>query len=215
MKFATRLLIALFVLALAVPAFADDQEKAQKEIKKITAISTDANMRSVVNLSMSELLNAKRLDLVKERQDMNLNYGGLFLAHQLVAGGAKMDDIATQLKAGKNIFDIANDQHANWKQINDTAKKANKKIDDNMGKWFQNNKKQAERDTADDYVAQQDRVAADNDVSKQEMADAQSRYQHVHDIIGAQLPTGDANTRANGPGNMGSPVSQTPSGGRH
>ena len=215
MKFATRFLIVLVALAIAVPAFADDQEKAQKEIKKITAITTDNNMRSVVNSSMSEMLNVKRLDLVKERQDMNLNYGGLFLAYQLIAGGAKMEDIATQLKAGKNIFDIANDQHANWKQINDAAKKANKKIDDNMGKWFINNKKQAERDNADDYVAQQDRVAADNDVGKQELADAQSRYQHVHDQVGAQLPTGDANTRNNSAGTFAAPVSQAPSGGRH
>jgi hypothetical protein len=194
MKFIPRLLIVLVAIAVALPAFADDQEKAQKEIKKITAISTDNNVRSVVNLSVSETFNVKRLDLVKERADMNLNYGGLFLAYQLVAGGAKMEDIAAQLKAGKNIFDIANDQHANWKQINDAAKKLNKRIDDNMGKWFVNNKKQAERDNADDYVAQQDRVAADNDVSKSELADAQTRYQHVHDALGSQLPQGDANT---------------------
>jgi hypothetical protein len=199
MKLAARFLIVIVALAVAFPAFGDDQEKAQKEIKKITAIATDANMRWVVNLSMSEMLNVKRLDLVKERQETNLNYGGLFLAHQLTAGGAKMEDIAAQLKAGKNIFDVANDQHANWKQIADAAKKLNKKIDDNMGKWFQNSKKQSERDLADDYVAQQDRVAADNDVSKQELADAQGRYQHVHDMLGSQLPSGDANSISTAP----------------
>lgn len=215
MKVAARFLIVLVAIAAAIPAFGDDQEKAQKEIKKITAIATDANMRSVVNLSMSEMSNVKRLDMVKERQEMNLNYGGLFLAHQLTAGGAKMEDIAAQLKAGKNIFDIANDQHANWKQIGNEAKKMNKKIDDNMGKWFQNSKKQAERDQADGYVAQQDRVAADSDINKQELADAQSRYQHVHDMAGTQLPTGDANARQNGPGSITAPVNQTPSGGRH
>jgi len=200
MKLAARFFIVLVAIAIALPAFGDDQEKAQKEIKKITAIATDNNMRSVVNLSMSEMLNVKRLDLVKERQDMNLNYGGLFLAHQLTAGGAKMEDITAQLKAGKNIFDIANDQHANWKQIADAAKKLNKKIDDNMGKWFQGSKKQAERDQADDYVAQQDKVEGDADVSKQELADAQNRFQHVHDVISAQLPVGDANVRNNGAG---------------
>jgi len=195
MKFPLRFLIVFIALAITLPALADDQEKAQKEIKKISAIATDANMRSVVNLSMSEVLNVKRLDLVKERQDTNLNYGGLFLAHQLVTSGAKMEDIAAQLKAGKNIFDIANDQHANWKEIGNQAKKANKKIDDNMGKWFQNNKKQAQQDQADGYVAQQDGVPADSDVSKAELADAQARYQHVHDMLGNQIPgAGDAST---------------------
>jgi hypothetical protein len=195
MKFVTRFLIILVAIVVALPALADDQEKAQKEIKKISAIATDANMRSVVNTSMSEVLSVKRLDLAKERHDLNLNYGGLFLAHQLTANGAKMEDIAAQLKAGKNIFDIANDQHANWKQINDAAKKMNKKIDDNMGKWFQNNKKQAQQDQADGYVAQQDSVPADSDVTKAELADAQSRYQHVHDMMGNQMPgAGDAST---------------------
>ncbi len=195
MKPVTRFLIVLVAIAVALPALADDQEKAQKEIKKISAIATDANMRSIVNASMSDALSVKRLDLVKERHDLNLNYGGLFLAHQLTAGGAKMEDISAQLKAGKNIFDIANDQHANWKQVNDAAKKLNKKIDDNMGKWFQNNKKQAQQDQADGYVAQQDGVPADSDVSKTELADAQARYQHVHDMLGNQMPgAGDAST---------------------
>jgi hypothetical protein len=43
---------------------------------------------------------------------MNLNYGDLYVAHVLVKGGAKMDDIAAQLKAGKKMSQIANDQHA-------------------------------------------------------------------------------------------------------
>jgi hypothetical protein len=200
MKFATRLLIALFALALALPVFADDQEKAQKEIKKIAAIATDANMRSIVNTSMSEALSVKRLDLVKERHDLNLNYGDLFLAHQLTAAGAKTDDLAAQLKAGKSMFDIANGQHPNWKQIADASKRLNKKIDDNMEKWFQNPKKEAQRDQSDNYVAQQDKAAADSNIDKQELAEAQSRYQHVHDMASAQLPIGDANTKNFGAG---------------
>jgi len=38
--------------------------------------------------------------------------GGLFLLQQLTASGAKIKDIDAQLKAGKSIFDIANDHHA-------------------------------------------------------------------------------------------------------
>ncbi|MGO9088951.1 MAG: hypothetical protein ACLQBK_27420 [Candidatus Sulfotelmatobacter sp.] len=198
MKFRARSLVVLLALV-ALPAFADDQEKAQKEIKKVTTIASDPNTRSIVNTTMSEMLNVKRLDLVKDRQDLNLNYGGIFLALQLTAGGTKMEDLASQLKGGKSIFDIANDQHANWKQINSEAKKLNKKIDDNLAKWFQNAKKQTERDQADNYVVQQDRVAADSDASKEELAEAQRRYQQVHDMVSSRLPTGDANVQGNMP----------------
>jgi len=192
----------VFTIAVALAAFADDQEKATKEIKKITSISVDANMRSVVNRSMADMLKAKRLDLVKQRQDLNVNYGGLFLVYQLTAGGAKIDDIAAQLKAGKKIFDIANDDHANWKEINSEAKKLNKKIDENMQKYFMASKKQAAADQADEYDAKVDHVAADSDISKDEYADAQKRYQQVHDLASSQLPTGDANANGQGAGMM-------------
>jgi len=217
MKYAARILMVVCAFALVIPAFADDQEKAQKEIKKISAITSDASMRALVNRTMADMLNVKRLDLVKERQSMNLNYGGVFLAHQLMAGGAKMDDIAAALKSGKSIFDVANDQHANWKQIANDAKKMNKKIDDNIEKYFQNTKKETEKNNADDYVVQDDHTAADQDVSKAELADAQSRYQHLHDMAAASLPTGDANERNNGvgPASPSMPSSAPSSGGRH
>jgi hypothetical protein len=178
MKLSSSLLVVVLALA-AIPAFGDDQEKAQKEIKKITAIASDQNTRGVVNRSISEMLNVKRLDLVKDRQDTNLNYGGLFLALELTSTGAKMDDIAAQLKAGKTIFDIANGQHPNWKQINDQAKKLNHKIDDNLAKALQDPKKEAGRDNAADYDVHQDRVASDSDASKDELAEAQRRYQQA------------------------------------
>ena len=195
-----RFFVLVFAVTLATAAFADDQEKATKEIKKITSISVDSNMRSIVNRTMADTLKVGRLDLVKERQDMNLNYGVVFLAHELVAGGAKMDDIAARLKAGKKIFDIANDDHANWKQINSEAKKLNKKIDDNIEKYFKDSKKQAALDQSDNYDAKADKVAADSDISKDEYAEAQTRYQQLHDVVGAGLPTGNANVMNSGAG---------------
>jgi hypothetical protein len=195
-----RLFVVIFTIALAITALADDQEKATKEIKKITSISVDSNMRSIVNRSMADMLKTPRLDLVKQRQDLNMNYGELFLLHQLTAGGAKTDDIAAQLKSGKTIFDVANDNHANWKQINSEAKKLNKKIDDNIVKYLGDSKKQAALDQADKYDAKADHVAADSDISKDEYADAQSRYQHLHDMASSQLPTGDANVKNQGQG---------------
>ena len=191
--------LCTIALTLAVAAFADDQEKATTEIKRITSISVDANMRSIVNRTMADMLKVNRLDLVKDRQGLNLNYGGLFLALQLTAGGVKMEEIAAQLKAGQKIFDIANASHANWKQINSEAKKLNKKIDDNIEKSFTDTRKQTALNQAD-YDAKADKVPADSDISKDEYADAQNRYQHLHDLASAQLPTGDANLRNSGAG---------------
>jgi len=200
--------LGLFTLAIALQAQADDQEKATKEISKISSISVDSNMRSVVNRTMADMLKVPRLDLVKQRQDSNLNYGGLFLAHQLMASGAKMEDISTQLKAGKSIFDVANDDHANWKQINSDAKKLNKKIDDNIEKYFADSKKEMKLNQADNYDVNADKVAADSNISKDEYADAQKRYQHLHDLASSQLPAGDANVRNQGQGITSPPASK-------
>ncbi|MGA8490465.1 MAG: hypothetical protein WB711_08600 [Terriglobales bacterium] len=197
-----RFSVLFCTVALAMAAFADDQEKATKEIKKITSISVDSNMRAIVNRTMADMLKTKRLDLVKERQENNLNYGDLFLAQQLVASGAKMEDIAAQLKAGKSIFDIANADHANWKQINSEAKKLNKKVDDNIEKSFTDAKKQAALNMAEDYDAKADKVPADSNITKDEYAEAQSRYTHLHDLATAELPTGDANVKGGGTGVM-------------
>jgi hypothetical protein len=207
MKTATiRLLVLFCTVALALAALADDREKATREIKGITSISVDANMRSIVNRTMADMLKANRLDLVKERQRMNLTYGDLFLAQQLAASGVKMDDIAAQLKPGRTIFDIAS--HANWKEINSEAKKLNKKIDENIERYFSDTKKQTALNQGDGYDAEADKVSADADVSKDDYADGEKRYQQLHDVAKAQLPTGDANTRNNTAGMAAPPVPQ-------
>ena len=169
MKAASMRLFVLFcTVALALVALADDQEKATKEIKRITSISVDSNMRSIVNRTIADMLKANGMDLVKERKEVNLNYGDLFLAQQLAASGVKMEDLAAQLKAGKTIFDIANANHANWKEINSGAKNLNKKIDDNIDKYFRDTKKQTALNQADGYDAKADKVPADSNISKDE-----------------------------------------------
>jgi len=209
MKAASMRLFVLFcTVALALVALADDQEKATKEIKRITSISVDSNMRSIVNRTIADMLKANGMDLVKERKEVNLNYGDLFLAQQLAASGVKMEDLAAQLKAGKTIFDIANANHANWKEINSGAKNLNKKIDDNIDKYFRDTKKQTALNQADGYDAKADKVPADSNISKDEYAAAQKRYQQLHDLTTAQLPTGDANTRNNTYGMAAPPVPQ-------
>ena len=94
----------------------------------------------------------------------------------LVKSGAKMDDIAAQLKAGKKMSEIANAEHADWKQIAAEAKKLDAKMEENLYHHFINGKPDAARDLEESYDPNIDGVAADNDVSKDEVADAEHTY---------------------------------------
>jgi hypothetical protein len=176
MKRLSYLPITLLALTVTIAAFGDDQQKADKQLHKITALATDATGRRVVSVTVADTLAAKRPDLVLERRTMNMNYGDLFIAHVLVKSGTKMDDIAAQLKAGKKMGQIASEQHADWKQIAADAKKLNAKVEDNLYNHFLNGKPLTERDAAEGYDPMIDGVAADNDVSKDEIAEAEHTY---------------------------------------
>lgn len=170
------LTIALLALAVALPAFGDDQEKAENQLHKLTAMATDGTGRRVVSSTVADTLALKRPDLVTERRTMNLSYGDLFIAHSLVKSGTKMDDIAAQLKAGKKFDQIANEQHADWKQLAADTKKLNAKVEDNLYNHFLNGKPMADRDAAENYDPNIDGVTADNDVSKDDIAEAERTY---------------------------------------
>jgi len=204
--------ITLVALTFTVPAFSDDQQKAEKQLHKITALATDATGRRVVSITVADTLGAKRPDLVMERRAMNLNYGDLFVAHVLLKNGAKMEDIAAQLKAKKNIAEIANVQHADWKQIAADAKKLNSKVEDNLYKHFVSGKADFGRDQADKYDPTFDGVSADNDVSKDDIAEAEHTYQMWRDRAaknpGATLDTGTENAAR---GMRGDPIGKPPS----
>jgi hypothetical protein len=88
----------------------------------------------------------------------------------------KSEDIAAQLKSGKKMVEIANAQHLDWKQVAADAKKLNTKMEDNLYKHFLNGKADADRDAAEGYDPTIDGVAADHDVSKDEIADAEHTY---------------------------------------
>ena len=207
MKRLSFLPFALIALALAVPAFGDDQEKAEKQLHKITALATDGTGRRVVSSTVADTLQAKRPDLVTERRTMNLNYGDLFVAHSLVKSGTKMDDIAAQLKAGKKFDQIANEQHADWKQIAADAKKLNAKVEDNLYNHFLNGKPQTDRDAEENYDPNIDGVTADNDISKDDIAEAERTYLLWRDRAekkkGSSL---DASTEKAAQGTRGDPV---------
>lgn len=170
-------LLAVITLVFANYSFADDQQKAKKELNKITAMATDATGRNIVNQSMSEMFSTKRMDLVQERRETGLNYGSLLLAHELAKTGLDMKQVASRLKSGKNIFQIAGDAGVNWKEVNDRAKKLNSKVDDNLYKHFLHPKDEKSLPKPDDYNIIYDGVKADSEVSQAEIDTAQNRYQ--------------------------------------
>jgi hypothetical protein len=177
MKRLTNFAIVFFAFGIAIPAYGDDQQKAERQLHKVAAMATDATGRRVVSITVADTLATKRSDLVLERRALNLNYGDLFLAHMLVKSGAKMQDIDAELKAGKKIGPIANAQHADWKQLLADAKKLNTTMEDNLYKHFVNGQADAARDAEDGYDPMIDGVAADNDVPKDDIADAEHTYQ--------------------------------------
>jgi hypothetical protein len=168
--------IAMLITAMAVPAFGNEQKKAEKELHKITAMATDPTARRVVSLTVADTLGAKPPDLVMERRAMNLNYGDLVIAHRLITHGAKMADIATQLKSGKNILQIAIEQHVDWKQLCGEAQKLNTKVEDHLYRHFLNASADNTQDVAEGYDPTIDGVSADNDVSNDEIDQAQRTY---------------------------------------
>jgi hypothetical protein len=170
------LCLALIALFVSRPARADDQQKAQKQLHKLTAMSTDATGLRVVNLTVAESVNAKRVDLVQERRDMGISYGDLYIAHTLTKNGAKMEDIAAQVKSAKKMEQIANDLHLDWKQMSADAKKLNTTMENNLYKFFVNMRAELDRDKADNYDPMFDVQKADSEVSKEELADAQNTY---------------------------------------
>ena len=170
----TALLLTVLMFSLAVSA--DDQRKAEKQVNKITAMAADLTGRRVVNQSMGEQFKLKRSDLVQERRENNLSYGSLFVIHQLTTQGANISDITAHMKSGQNLYEMANEFHANWKQIAEEAKKLNNRIEDNLYKFFMTKKGELPIDPVDAYDALADGVTADLAVSEAELADAQERY---------------------------------------
>jgi hypothetical protein len=92
-----------------------------------------------------------------------------------------MDVIAAKMKTGQTVWQTADEQYADWKQIASDAKKLNGKVDTNLFGHFGSNKAETQRDQADGYDPFRDSVTADNDVSKQEIEDAQQQYVFLRD----------------------------------
>jgi uncharacterized cupredoxin-like copper-binding protein len=179
----------LLVLSAAVPAFSDDQDKANKELAKVNAMAMDMTGRAVVSVAVSDMTEVKRADLVQQRKAMNLNYGAMYVAQELIKGGAKADDIAAQLKAGKTITQVANDRHANWKELAADAKKLNSKIDDCLFKHFlDGGKADKQRNLDDKYDIRIDTLAVDLLAPKPDLEAAGERFNSMKDRAAKAAP---------------------------
>jgi hypothetical protein len=207
MRFFPALILVSFGLSLTTTARADEQKNAEKQLHKVTAMASDATGRRVVSSTVADTLGVKRPDLVMERRTMNINYGDVYVAHQLMKQGMTADDLAAQLKSGKKMADIANDRHLDWKQVGADAKKLNAKIEDNLYKHFLNGKPDADRDAAENYDPTVDGVGADSDVSKDEIAEAERVYVMWRDRADkARDSKLDSSTEKSAQGARGDPV---------
>jgi hypothetical protein len=193
MNRSARNLLFLFFFLVPLLAASDDQQKAHKTLDKVTAMSADLSGKRAVSLAVSQYLSVRRAELAERRQAMNVSYGDVFVVYELVKSGKKMDDIAARMKTGKTVWQIADEEHADWKQIANEARKVNGKVDNNLLAHFANKKGEAELDKADGYDPSVDTVAADNGVSKQDMDEAQERYVALRDrtSFGGNLSTSD------------------------
>jgi len=171
------LYLAILLLgATVLPILADDQEKAEKQIKMMTAMSQDDIARSIISRTFADVFKVQRAQLLAERRSMELNYGSLFLAHELVLSGASMQQISGQLRGKKGLLEIANSYNASWKRIVSDAKKMNDRINDGIYKYFLHNEADKRRDLADQYAASADLIRADTESSPDEIMKAQVEY---------------------------------------
>ena len=187
-----RLAACLLVVALSTIGFADDKQKAEKHIRKITAMATDKTGRRMVSVSMADSFKVSRPSMVEQRRLLGLDYGSFFLAHELQSRGLTQSDLAAQLKSGKSVWQIGEQRHADWGQIAADAKKLNAQIDDGIYRHFlnkKNNEADQQRDLDDKYDPVRDAVRTDFDITPKEMADAQARYVFWRDQAGL-LPSG-------------------------
>jgi hypothetical protein len=169
-------LTILLLGATGLPILADDQEKAEKQIKMMTALSRDEIVRSIISRTFADVFKVQRAQLLAERRSMGLNYGSLFLAHELVPSGGSMHQISSQLRANKNLLQVANFSSADWKRIASDAKKMNDRINKGIYYHYLHSEADKQRDLEDQYVASADLMRADTESTPDEVLKAQADY---------------------------------------
>jgi len=194
-------LATILSLLVVLPAIAEDQQKAVKQLNRITALASDVTGRRVVSMSVADMLQSKRADLVRERRVMGVNYGGIFLVHQLTAAGVALPDITSRLRSGKNILQVAEEFHADWKQVLNNAKKLNGKIERNLYDYFVDPKEAKDREADERYNVFVDIAKGDATIGDDDLDSARDVYMRLRGIAaqragqhGATLDTQDEKT---------------------
>lgn len=173
------LLLLLSISRIVVGEDRQVRQRAESQIRKITAMATDKTGRRMVSMSLADTFGIPRRELVEQRGKMSLDYGAFFVALELTAQGATISDLVARLSRGKTIWQIGEENHADWKRIASHARKQNSRIEDYIYKHFLNSKNEqadAQRDVADHYDLVLDAVRADFSVTPEEIVEAQTRY---------------------------------------
>jgi hypothetical protein len=165
------------VLSLSLGALADDaQAKAEKEVRKISAMAADGTARPLVSQVVAEYLKTTRMELVQQRKTANLSYGDLFVVYQLSGNRERVDDLLPALKSGKDVWQIGKENHADWKAVAAEAKKLNDRLESSFYQYFQS----PPRKTSDDehtYKAANDNVPADSQgLTQKDLAAAEDTF---------------------------------------
>lgn len=179
-------LLVLLLVGLSVAS--DDQQKAKKLLDQITAMATDGTGKRAVNEAVSYAVAVPRTELTVRRRAENLSYGELLVASELQKSGTTIDDITSEIKSGKSIWQIADERHVNWSQLAIEAKRVNSRINSNLLNYFFKNRSYAPCEPVDGYDPCSDHALADTRVSPKDLADAQTRYSFLHDHAGV-LPS--------------------------
>ena len=129
MRYGLTVLFLVIGVFIAQSLAANDRQKAEKQVNRISAMAADLTGRRAVNLAMSQQLSVARKDLVSQRREGDVSYGTLFLFRQVAPTDETFKQMVDQLKAGKLPFEIAEASHTDWKAIGNAAKKLNSKID--------------------------------------------------------------------------------------
>ena len=185
MNRSARNVLLLLLCVIPLLATADDRQKAQKILNKLTAMAIDPAGKRAVSLAISQQLSVTRDELVQRRHALNLNYGDLFVAYQLTKNGIVMNDLVGRIKTGKTVWQATDDAHVDWKRIASEARKLSGKVDTNLLAHFAGKKSDAERERADGYDPFRDTVKADTNVTPQELEDAQQSYAFLRDHAGS------------------------------
>lgn len=183
MKNAVRWIAIILVFAAALPAFCDDQKGAEKQIAKIKAMAWDQTAREAVNKSVADTFKVDRNQLIQARRLMNLDYGSMFLLQEVSATGVSMDELAGEIKSGKTAAQIANEHKVDWKKIQADAKKMNALIEKNLFDQLGKPNTTKASETAAHYDPATDGLAVDNDVPKDQIADAGQTFTRIKNMV--------------------------------